>query len=271
MAITKNTGFNEERTFGIEIEFFYGGRSRSEAVERTLSSIRRKGIEVVFEGYTHRTTRHWKLVTDSSVNYEGLEIVSPVLKGAEGMRELELVLEALNDMDAKVDRSCGIHVHHDVSDYDVKAFKSLYGIYSRYEGTIDSMMSPSRRGNNNSFCRGMNFVGLDQLRGAKTIEDVLGLYRNRYVKLNCASYRRQGTIEFRQHQGSTNYEKIASWLLITQMMVERSANSTVQLKQGVDDWFNFKKIIRGYAWMGADEKQVEAVTFMNKRIRELAS
>ena len=35
---------------------------------------------------------------------------------------------------------------------------------------------------------------------------------NRYFKVNACSYSRHRTIEFRQHQGSTDFEKISNWV-----------------------------------------------------------
>jgi len=144
-------------------------------------------------------------------------------------------------------------------------------MYARYEDTIDSMVSNSRRGYNNNMCKSPS-TNLEQLKNASSVDEIIGsIYHDRYVKLNCQSFRRHGTIEFRQHQGTTSFDKLQAWVVLTQMMVERSVNSTIQLKPGADDYFNFKKIIRGYAWMGSDEIQVESVKYMGKRIKELAA
>jgi len=266
----KNQGFNQERTFGVEIEFFLKQGDRMSAVNKVVDAVLDRGVEIVWENYTHRTTRHWKLVYDASVAYEGLEIVSPVLKGFEGLAELKKVTEALDEVGAKVNRTCGLHVHHDASDFTVKSFKNLYGLYARFEDTIDSMVAPSRRGSNNSMCMSPR-TNLEQLKTVKSVDEIVGrVYSDRYIKLNCQSFRRHGTIEFRHHQGTTNYEKMEAWIVLTQMMVERSVNSNIQLKEGADDYFNFKKVIRGYAWMGADEIQQKAVKYMGKRIQEFA-
>lgn len=266
----KNEGFNEQRTFGVEMEFFLKQGTRMEAVRKVIRAVQNKGVDVVWENYTHRTTRHWKLVYDASVAYEGLEIVSPILKGREGLAELKKVTEALDEVGAKINRSCGLHIHHDASDFTLKSFKNIYGMYARFEDTIDSMLAPSRRRSNNRMCKSPR-TNLEQLKQASSVDDIVGqIYRDRYIKLNCQSFRRHGTIEFRQHQGTTNYEKLEAWIVLTQMMVERSAKATVQLKEGADDYFNFKKVIRGYGWMGADEIQQSAVKFMGKRIKEFA-
>ena len=46
-----------------------------------------------------------------------------------------------------------------------------------------------------------------------TKNEVLSVMRgNRYFKVNACSYSRHHTIEFRQHQGSTDFEKISNWV-----------------------------------------------------------
>lgn len=266
MTIKKNTGFNRNRTFGIEIEGLSPvGR------ERLAQILQRAGVQCRYEGYNHRTQSHWKIVTDASIieqNGEyGFELVSPPLRGAHGLEEIKKVCKALNEAGCKVNRSCGLHVHHDASDYDVEAFKNLYAIYIRFETAIDELVSESRRGHQNRFCVGFRDTRLlETLKNVKCMDELLSdVFPSRYVKLNCQSYVVHGTIEFRQHQGTMDGEKIANWVVLTQMMVDRAVESTVQMKSGANDWFNLKKVIRGYKWMGADETQQEAVSYYNKR------
>jgi hypothetical protein len=48
------------------------------------------------------------------------------------------------------------------------------------------------------------------------------MHNNRYYKINPISYLRHGTIEFRQHQGSTSYEKISKWIEFCVKLVDWS-------------------------------------------------
>lgn len=97
--------FSQERTFGIEIEFVC---KRIDAVQRHLD---RRGLT------------GWHLKTDSTVKPNaqqqsqnfgntGRELVSPILKGNDGLRQLKLACEALEAAGARVNKSCGLHVHH---------------------------------------------------------------------------------------------------------------------------------------------------------------
>ena len=266
MSIKKNSGFNRNRTFGIEIEGL-SPLTRND-LARSLETF---GIRCVHEGYNHRRRNHWKIVTDGSICEDrgtvGFELVSPPLRGVEGLEEIRKVCEALQQIGCRVNRSCGLHVHHDASDYTVESFKNLYAIYIRFETAIDELVSESRRGHQNRFCMGFRDTRLlETLKNVKCMDELLSdVFPSRYVKLNCHSYVVHGTIEFRQHQGTMDGEKIANWVVLTQMMVDRAVESTVQMKSGANDWFNLKKVIRGYKWMGADETQQEAVSYYNKR------
>lgn len=272
MSIKKNSGFNKNRTFGIEIEGL-SPVSRND-LARSLESF---GISCIHEGYNHRRRSHWKIVTDGSIvesrGFCGFELVSPPLRGAEGLEEIRKVAKALRQIGCTINRSCGLHVHHDASDYDVESFKNLYAIYIRYEAAIDELVSASRRGRGNGYCASLGGEqGLERVKNVRQMHQLTcNAFPSRYVKLNCHSYEVHGTVEFRQHQGTLDGEKMAHWVVFTQMLVERAVSGKIRMDSGAADWFNLKKVIRGYKWMGADEIQQKAVAFLNKRRQALLS
>ena len=195
---------NNKRTFGIEIELVHGNKYAMR------DALQRAGIDCEVEGYNHTTRPHWKIVTDSSIRGGGYEVVSPILKGEEGLDEVRRVCEVLNEQGATVNRSCGLHVHHGAEDLKARHLQNLLNLYRRSEGVIDSMMPVSRRENNNTYCRSLQHLNEGEHPGG------------RYYKLNLESLHVHGTVEFRQHSGTTEAEKIINWVNITQMMVERS-------------------------------------------------
>ncbi|SFH23270.1 Putative amidoligase enzyme [Desulfotomaculum arcticum] len=227
--------FNESRTFGVEIEFF------GITAPKALAALNEAGINVHHETYNHTTRRHWKLIYDVSVNNKGTgltrgghELVSPILKGREGLKELKAVMNALGKAGAKVDRTCGLHVHHDVTDYQVENFVNLYAIYYKFENYMDAILPPSRRGNGNRYCRGFNAEELKALLAAKTLNDINRVMFNRYKKLNFQAYYRHNTIEFRQHGGTHEAEKAVNWVVFTQALVERAKGGKMRIAKG--DW-----------------------------------
>jgi hypothetical protein len=90
-------------TFGVEIEI--RATLDREQIARALQAA---NINAAAESYNHSTRPYWKVITDSSCGYE---IVSPVLRGEQGLGELAKVCQILTDLGCQVNRSCGLHVH----------------------------------------------------------------------------------------------------------------------------------------------------------------
>ena len=194
-----------DRKFGIELEIV--GISRQTAL-RALSAV---GIHVQGEAYNHTTRGHWKLVPDSSVS-GGFEVVSPILEGERGIEEAMTVAEALSDAGATVNRSCGFHVHFDAADLSAADVKAIVNRYAAHEAEIDAFMPPSRRGGENSFCLPVARFLNRRFDEARTIEELAAAQPGRYFKVNLQSYRRHGTLEFRQHSGTVNANQVANWV-----------------------------------------------------------
>jgi len=123
-----------------------------------------KRIRVAFDGYTHEVMNRTKLVTDSSLNAGGFEIVSPPLSGDSEQRSwLTRICSALRGV-ASVDSSCGVHVHVGLKDYNTgewlvkssdenyhssDAAQAVVGrvgwAYGYFQSVLNLLVSPSRR------------------------------------------------------------------------------------------------------------------------------
>lgn len=247
-----------ERTFGVEIEAYKMSRY---AVRDVLQGA---GINVEVQGYGHVTLPHWKIVHDSSISgQDSFEVVSPILHGEEGLRQVKVVLDTLKSGGAKVNKSCGLHVHFGANDIDLKGFQFLFKRYIKFEQEFDAFMPPSRRGNDNRYCQSLvhRFASSrDEYarpgavnRAFKEImeaDDIYDLYQivargQRYYKLNLGSYFRHGTIEFRHHSGSVEAEKVINWILFTNHFLE-SAIKTDSAEVGEA---SFKDISRSFHYM----------------------
>ena len=261
--------FNNERTYGIEIEFLQGHASR----ETIAQELRNAGINAYSEGYNHNTARYWKMITDASC---GNELVSPVLKGKEGLEEIKKVCSVLNRLGCKVDKRCGLHVHHYAGDLSVGNFRNLFTSYAKYEGLIDKLQPMSRRGQNNPYCRSLLFYGYDRLVSeldrCKTIDDMRNIFCTRYMKLNIESYVKYGTIEFRQCAGTTDASKIINWIMLSQLMVERSKFALVaKIERDYDHLgclFNMLGIVRKAT---CSDEMFEMGKYFRNREKELRS
>lgn len=213
------------RKFGIEIEACGVTTSKLEA------ALRAEGIEITDEGYNHTTRNHWKIVRDSSIRGENaFEIVSPPLEGENGIEQLRKVCWVLKNLRAKINKTCGLHIHLDASDFDLKHWKNIAFNYATMETVIDNFMPLSRRANNNSFCKSILKPDLEtRIKEATTLEHLASKLtgRDRYFKLNFESFWRHRTIEFRQHSGSIEFEKISNWINFVAKLVHYSKTTRV--------------------------------------------
>lgn len=211
------------RNFGIEIEAYNCTRER---LERELTAA---GINVQVEGYNHTDhTDHWKLVTDSSLSGNNtFELVSPILHGEQGLEELEKVCWVLDLCNAKVNDTCGLHVHMDAAEFDLSTWKNLILTYKRLEGIIDNFMPRSRR--NNRYCKALSAITENSIKHARNIGDLrAAFFHNRYHKVNLEAYARHRTVEFRQHGGSTNFTKMSAWIHFLAKMITFAKQGQVQ-------------------------------------------
>lgn len=211
------------RNFGVEIEAYNCMRGR---LARELNAA---GIRVEVEGYNHTDhTDHWKLVTDSSLSgNDTFELVSPILHGEQGLEELEKVCWVLDLCNAKVNDSCGLHVHMDAAEFDLQTWKNLVITYKRLENVIDHFMPRSRR--NNTFCRPLTTISETIINQASNIGELRAAFNhNRYHKVNLEAYARHRTVEFRQHGGSTNFTKMSAWIHFLAKMITFAKQEQVQ-------------------------------------------
>ncbi|OIN55626.1 amidoligase family protein [Arsenicibacter rosenii] len=240
------------RKFGVEIEAHNISR------EALAEALRQAGITVAVEGYNHTTRRHWKLVTDGSLSGNNtFELVSPILEGQAGIDELQIVCRVLKQKNAYINRTCGLHIHFDAVNLELAQVKNLIVNYARFESIIDSFMPNSRRGNTNYFCKSVQGLA-DQVDQARTMNGLISLQRTRYQKINLQSYVRHQTIEFRQHSGTIEFEKIANWVLFLHNLVEFSRTKRVEASAAT------MQSLREF-------QQPEIVTYINNRISDLAA
>ncbi len=219
-------GFNHK--FGIELEAY-------NVCRHTLSAaLNAAGILCHVEGYNHTTRNHWKIVGDGSLSgANAFEIVSPVLQGEAGMIQAETVCRVLEAQGAKINKSCGFHVHFDARTFSMADWKNLYSNYIALESEIDAMLPASRR--NNQYCRSVSHrfpskaAATEALQAATTVQELSRIIAgsNRYMKLNAESYMRHGTVEFRQHSGTVEFQKVGSWVRICAAMIDKSKQGMI--------------------------------------------
>ena len=204
--------------FGIELECF--GVSRSIVV----SALRTAGLNVMTAGYTGRDYDVWQVKTDCSIQgVDGFEVVSPVLEGENGIYQARIACVVLQELNAQVNKSCGFHIHHNAQGWDVKKFKNLFKRFTKYEAALDSIQPASRR--NNRFCQSNALTSVNKtfakIEACNTIAQISDVYgHSRYFKLNLQSFFRMGSVEFRNHAGTVDADKVESYIRLTAGFVQ---------------------------------------------------
>jgi hypothetical protein len=231
-------------TFGVEIECYAPMSANLEA------ALQAAGVQVSRAvGSIHSVTPGWKVVHDGSLasrinGFIGREVVSPILKGEDGIAQVLKVAAAIEAAGCKVDKSCGLHVHVGAQSATPGQIKNLAKMFLKYEHHFDSLCPESRRNNrfaqsNLAYAAGYTaaqadyptkiaaaFAKLDECRSVARIAGVVnGGYAQqhythyRYFKLNLQSLATHGTVEFRQQAGTVNGQKMVSWIRLVVGMV----------------------------------------------------
>lgn len=203
-------------TFGVEIEM--ANTSRRDIEEKC----RENGVNIYYDAtYNHRDGhRYYKFMRDGSLEGSNpIECVSPVLKSSTGFKSLKATCKALNDANCGVNRTCGFHVHIGAESLTEEQYCNVFINYMHLENVIDTFMAASRRGNSSEWCRTLRGLNIQNVFSRDALNRCI---RDRYFKVNPQSWSRHKTIEFRQHGGTINYEKIEMWVKFCAKLVDWS-------------------------------------------------
>lgn len=198
-----------------------------------LGDQRRFGVELEFFGVNRRDVENmiraelpgWSVKSDCSVSGNGLELVSPPLRGQDGLEQTRKACAQLQALGARVDRSCGLHVHHEARDLGAEGLVRVLEAYAANQSLLNWLVAPSRRGET-SYARPVSATDVAWRRDH-------GTDRTRYLALNLASFGRHGTVEFRQHQGTLNFRKVEAWIALGQGLMDAALTSTRVNASGV--------------------------------------
>lgn len=237
----------ENFTFGVEIEFVGADR------DTVRDILRNAGVNVFTESYNHQTRGHWKIVTDATLGYgDAGELVSPILSGAEGFADLQKTINALNTVPGvTVDRRCGLHVHLAWTGMTADHVRNVVVRYAKYENAIDAWMPLSRRSTNSRWAKKIDSTLIGRIRTGETLSQIGRQQMDRYYKVNTTSLNTHGTVEFRQHSGTVELDKIENWVRFLMGFVTSARPSDV----GASASFRPRRKSRAYA---AIREQVEA-------------
>ncbi len=222
-----------ERTFGVEMEII--GLNQQEA----CAVLTGMGISAQVTGYSGYVPEgYWRIATDGSLrdangngHHSGgkcCEVISPILSGEASMALLRMVCDALSAAGGTANKTCGLHVHIGANDLSHEQMKAVCKRWVRDEPFIDLLVPESRRGNENPYCRSnaalfrsvdAAFKRIDRCSSRWELKSVM--QDERFFKMNLAAYAEHGTIEFRQHSGTCEADKVCNWVSFLLCLFEK--------------------------------------------------
>ena len=169
----------------------------------------------------------WNAQSDGSLStrrrgYQAVEIVSGILSGADGVRQIVEVVGKLNDMNAKVNATCGLHIHVGFN-RDRKQIVRLAHLVANFEKAIFASTGSTTR-EHATYTGTIRHIDTSVPNWNAPLETLAGRITNRYQSVNFQNLfgGRQQTVEFRAFQGTLNIQKIVGYVRMCVGLVERA-------------------------------------------------
>ena len=265
----------KDQCFGVEIEMT--GITRSQAAQ-ALARYFETTARHTGGGYDAWTVKDpegkaWKLMSDGSIEEEcktasgyqsinnpdyRVEMVTPKLTYAELPKLQECVCQ-VRKAGAKVNKSCGIHVHVDASNHNRQSLKNLIGImYSKEDILFKALQVNKSRAERwckkvrEPMLRQARTLSSDETADLTQLEQVWyeGSVRNRehynwtrYYALNLHSVFYRGTVEWRCFNATLHAGKVAAYVnlclaISAQAIAQRS--TVMRKTQSENELFTFR-------------------------------
>ena len=229
----------KNQKFGIEIEMTGLTRKRaSEIIAKHFDSVSQyDGGRYSVYSVIDTEGRKWKLMYDGSITPQlggrrtgdssyKVELVSPICKYEDIEVIQKIVRKLRKEGHAKVNSSCGIHIHIDASRHDARSLRNITNImYSKEDLIYKALQVEVSR--EHRFCQKVEESFIQKLNRSKPkdLNKLKSLWYNgdtyrsqshydnsRYHALNLHSVFQKGTIEFRLFNGTLHAGEIKSYI-----------------------------------------------------------
>lgn len=187
-------------TLGFEFE---GGGSQGR--RETATALTRMGVPCNFEGYNHTTRAQWKIVTDATLGgvQNGMELVSPILTGEEGLKDLAKCLRASQEAGMFIHEQGGVHLHMGNQQWDLQHRKNILLNQVKVQKFFLKTIPQYRENQAQQWARPFNTSSsfTDRVRNANSTQQLARVTGTRYMLINITNTR-QPTWEWRYPTGS---------------------------------------------------------------------
>lgn len=256
----------ENITFGIELETIIprnaniaiGDHGEGRPINTGTTPVGLVVTAPKFEGKAWKGDRDPSIVTAN--HFAACEFVSPVLKGEAGVLHVIEFLNFLTSIGAKVNSSCGMHVHiglsaaGDTEEQKLHFVKILTRLVNRKATALHAQTGTISRETGcwcamagQSYRSAVNAAGRSKSLNAARVN-------TRYHLLNLASIPRHGTVEFRCFAGTLNTKKVLLHLFSVFTFCRQAAE-----RKGLLSWADPREQFTGSQMLnGCDESEIPA-------------
>lgn len=299
-----------DRPFGVEIEFYgldyyilppdngiikpYNVYSKAEDGRSFLQLLEDYRLSLGTDKIS------WHLEEDSSIVHKGgVELISPILCGFEGLVQSYRFLQFLGEIrGVQIDESCGFHVHHgvDAEHYRCTHLKELVRIVYAMEDYIYLLISEGRITKDtcrpmdldpdvflklgsceeeckNNRCRVKELWYSPENRYDASLKGPARYDMTRYHGLNLHSYWYRSTIEFRYHSAVLRkIDEAMQWIIFTQFLVDLSEGiiPIIEYHLNTNKWMKtMYKVYLAFGYMDRINGWRKNRSMVTERIEEL--
>ena len=195
--------------------------------------------------------RQWKVMSDSSIRCESrrgesagskyaVEVVTPICQYGD-LETIQELVRTLRGAGARVNNSCGIHVHVDAARHTVQTLRNIVNIMAAKEDLLYKALQVEVR--RQHYCQKADTRFLEDMnrKRPKSMGELEGIWYNgrggryshyddsRYHGLNLHSVFYKGTIEFRLFNSTLHAGEVKSYIQLClaishQALVQRGAS-----------------------------------------------
>jgi hypothetical protein len=207
----KNNGIS----FGVEFEFFgpknFDYLESAGVIQFLASKHKIKSLRKTHSN-SNKKTKNWYIHKDGSLfeNYhqgDGLEVSSPILSGKEGLREVNSFMNLLHSFGCSINKTCGLHVHVSKNNMKKIEYLAVMSRYHKQQNIINKFVASNRHN-----CRfAHNLLWGEDIEVA--YEEIRSNLDHEYEKYRVVyPHPIYETVEFRQHQGCLDNERVLNWI-----------------------------------------------------------
>ena len=205
------------------------------------------GVEIELEGIGRVRINddifnsHWNVIEDGSLRDGGVEFV---LTRPFAGKDLENALNSFDKQIAKgkrgikISERTSVHIHIDVRDLTYEQLTRFISIYAIFEEALFNFVGKNRKGNifSTSFANAegnLHKLGSfgDNPNDAEIRHTIM--HFTKYSACNVSAVQKYGSLEFRNHEGTYDIERITKWINILLLMKKAS----IDLEIPVQDLF----------------------------------